>query len=213
MGVATQVALARRESPHAGSRLVRLALAVSHEMPYLLALMESGLLSERRAALVVQECAVLSLDQRTRVDAELHHLLGDELGRLSAKELTSRVRAITYRLDAQSVVDRAAHAEGERRVTLRPAPDTMCWFTALLPAAQGVGVLAALTKVADSARASGDPRGKGQVMADALVERVTGQTTADAVSVEVQLVITDRALLSGDATPASIPGYGVLPAA
>ena len=68
MGVATQVALARRESPHAGSRLVRLAFAVTHEMPYLLALMESGLLSERRAALVVQECAVLSLDQRTRVD-------------------------------------------------------------------------------------------------------------------------------------------------
>ena len=32
IGVATQVALARRESPHAGSRLVRLAFAVTHEM-------------------------------------------------------------------------------------------------------------------------------------------------------------------------------------
>jgi len=97
-------------------------------------------------------------------------------------------------------------------VTLRPAPDTMCWLTALLPAAQGVGALAALTRAGDSARAGGDTRSKGQVMADTLVERITGQATADAVPVEVQLVVTDRALLSGDATPARLPGYGSVPA-
>jgi Domain of unknown function (DUF222)/HNH endonuclease len=212
-GVAAQVALARRESPHIGSRLVRLAFALTHEMPYLLVLLERGALSERRAALVVQECAALSLDHRSQVDAELRHTVGEDLGRLSEKELTSRVRAITYRLDAQAVADRAAHAERERRVTLRPAPDTMCWLTALLPAAQGVGVLRALTLAADAARAGGDARSKGQVMADTLVERITGQTTTDAVPVEVQLVITDRALLSGDGTPACLTGYGPVPAA
>jgi hypothetical protein len=212
LGVGAQVALARRESPHSGSRLVRLAFALTYEMPFLLGLLERGVFSERRAALVVQECAALSLEQRTRVDAELRHSVGEGLGRLSDKELTSRVRAITYRLDAQAVVDRAAYAENERRVTLRPAPDTMCWLTALLPAAQGVGVLAALTRAADSARASGDVRGTGPLMADALVERITGQATADAVPVEVQLVITDRALLCGDGTPACLPGYGSVPA-
>lgn len=211
-GVAAQVALARRESPHVGSRLVRLAFAVTHEMPYLLTLLERGLLSERRAMLVVQECALLSLEHRSQVDAELRHTVGEELGRLSEKELVSRVRAITYRLDAQAVVERAAHAEKERRVTLRPAPDTMCWLTALLPAAQGVGVLKALTLAADAARAAGDSRTKGQVMADTLVERITGQATAEAVPVEVQLVVTDRALLSDDATPAFVPGYGSVPA-
>ncbi|MDQ6849476.1 MAG: 13E12 repeat family protein, partial [Actinomycetota bacterium] len=145
IGVAAQVALARRESPHGGSRLVRLAYALTSEMPYLLRLLESGVLSERRAGLVVRECAALSLDQREQVDAELRLTIGEQLGRLSEKELTSRIRAITYRLDAQAAVDRAAYAETERRVTLRPAPDTMCWLTALLPAVQGVGVLAALT--------------------------------------------------------------------
>ncbi len=213
IGMAAQVALARRESPHAGSRLVRLAFALTHEMPYLLTLMERGLLSERRAALVVQECAALSTEQRGLVDAELGQTVGEQLGRFSERELTSRVRAITYRLDAQTVVDRAAYAESERRVTLRPAPDTMCWLTTLLPAAQGVGVLAALTRAAESARASGDARGRGQVMADTLVERVTGQATAEAVPVEVQLVMTDRAMLSGDGTPAHLAGYGTLPAA
>ncbi len=212
VGVAAQVALARRESPHTGSRLVRLAYALTHEMPYLLALLERGVLSERRATLVVGECAALSMEQRSRVDAELSHSVGEALGRLSERELTSRVRAITYRLDAQAVVDRTAYAERERRVTLRPAPDTMCWLTALLPATQGVGVLAALTRAADSARVAGDARAKGQVMADTLVEQVTGQTVADAVPVEVQLVITDRALLSGDGTPACLTGYGTVPA-
>jgi hypothetical protein len=211
-GVAAQVALARRESPHVGSRLVRLAFALTHEMPYLLMLLERGLLSERRATLVVQECATLSLDQRSQVDAELRHTVGEQLGRLSEKELISRVRAITYRLDAQAVVDRAAHAERERRVTLRPAPDTMCWLTALLPAVRGVGVLKALTLAADSARACGDTRSKGQLMADTLVERITGPATADAMPVEVQVVVTDRALLSGDGAPATVAGYGSVPA-
>ncbi|MEP6650025.1 MAG: alpha/beta fold hydrolase [Lapillicoccus sp.] len=211
-GVAAQVALARRESPHAGSRLVRLAFALTYEMPHLLALLERGLVSERRASLVVQECAALSFEQRGLVDAELHHSVGEELGRFGERELTSRVRAISYRLDAQAVADRAAYAERERRVTLRPAPDTMCWLTALLPAAQGVGVLAALTKAADSARAAGDARSKGQLMADTLVERVTGQASAGRVPVEVQLVVTDRALLADDETPACLTGYGTVPA-
>ncbi|HEU5001112.1 MAG TPA: DUF222 domain-containing protein [Lapillicoccus sp.] len=212
LGVAAQVALARRESPHTGSRLVRFAFALTHEMPFLLSLLERGVVSERRALLVVQECAALTREQHERVDAELRHTVGEQLGRMSAAELTSRVRAITYRLDAQAVVDRAAYAERERRVTLRPAPDTMCWLTALLPATQGVGVLAALTQAADAARAAGDTRGRGQVMADTLVERVTGQASAAGVSVEVQVVLTDRALLAGDATPAVVPGYGTVPA-
>jgi hypothetical protein len=47
------------------------------------------------------------------------------------------------RLDSQAVVDRAAKAEADRTVTIRPAPDCMTYVTALLPVAQGVGVYAA----------------------------------------------------------------------
>jgi len=65
---------------------------------------------------------------------------------------------------------------------------------------------------ADQARADGDPRSRGQVMADTLVERVTGQSTADAVPVGVQLVMTDRALLAGGREPAELPGHGPVPA-
>lgn len=50
-------------------------------------------------------------------------------------------------------------------------------------------------------------------MADTLVERVTGQAEADAVPVEVQLVLSDDALLGRSDECAHLPGYGPVPAA
>lgn len=120
--------------------------------------------------------------------------------------------AAAYELDPRSVVDRAAYAVTQRRVTLRPSPDTMAYLTALLPAAQAVAVFAALHGAAGAARAEGDPRSADQVKADTLVERVTGQASAPAVPVEIDLVMTDRALLAGDHTPAVLSGYGPIPA-
>jgi hypothetical protein len=81
--------------------------------------------------------------------------------------------------------------------------------------AQGVAAYATLSRDADSARATGDPRSRAQVMADTLVERVTGQATASAVPVEVQVVLrADTLLASGPGAddPAQVPGYGSVPA-
>jgi hypothetical protein len=62
----------------------------------------------------------------------------------------------------------------------------MCYLTALLPVYEGVAVHAALTRHADTSRSDGDPRSRGQLMADALVERITG--TAGGISgIEIQL--------------------------
>jgi Domain of unknown function (DUF222) len=212
VGVVAQVALARRVSPSRASLLVRAAQTLVHDLPSVLAAMEAGQLSEWRAEIVVRETAVLSSEQRRVVDSELAAALAGDWGRLGDMELGRQVRAVVYRVDAHAVVERARIAESQRRVTLRPAPDTMCHLTATLPVAQGVAALAALTRAADSARADGDERSRGQVMADTFVARVTGREAAADVSLEVQVVIGDRALLAGDETPAHIPGYGPVPA-
>jgi hypothetical protein len=87
----------------------------------------------------------------------------------------------------------------------------MTYLTALLPVAEGVAAYTALSRHADTARAAGDPRGRGQLMADALIERTTGR--AGGISgIEIQLVMTDRTLLQGDSEPARLPGYGIVPA-
>jgi Domain of unknown function (DUF222) len=212
LGVDGQVALARRVSPSRGSRLVASALTLVREMPHTMAALQDGTLTEWRAELVTREVAVLTPEQRTLVDAELGETLGDQLGGIGDKELSRRVRAIAYRVDPASVLNRCRGAETDRRLSVRPAPDAMAYLTAFLPVAQAVATHAALTKAAATARADGDERTKGQLMADTLVTRVTGQADAALAPVEIQLVMTDRTLLAGDTTPAHVLGYGPVPA-
>lgn len=217
--VNAEIALARRDSPASGSRHVGVAQALVHEMPHTMAALESGELTEWRATIVARETACLSREDRVAVDAELG-ARKDGMTKLSNRELAAETKRIAYRLDPQSVVNRARKARAERRVTIRPAPDTVSWVTALLPVQEGVAVFKALSDAADSHRsgaADGDDRTRGQVMADTLVERVTGQSSAPAVPVEVSVVISDDALFDpgeGDACdePADIVGYGPVPA-
>ncbi len=77
--------------------------------------------------------------------------------------------------------------------------------------AAGVAVYTALTRHADTLRNAGDPRTRGQLMADTLVERATG-TPGGISGVEIQLVMTDRTLFQADSEPARLPGYGTVPA-
>lgn len=207
-GVAAEIALARHDSPARGNRHLGFGQALVHEMPHTLAALECGVLSEWRATLIVRESACLDVEDRRTLDAEM---CADpsRLEGLGDRRIAAEAKAIAYRLDPHAVVERAARAENERCVTVRPAPDCMTYLTALLPMAQGVSVYAALKRAADT---SGDGRGRGQVMADTLVERVTGRSSATAVPVAVNLVLTDETLLGGSTEPATVPGYGPIPA-
>ncbi|MFF1829493.1 HNH endonuclease [Paenarthrobacter sp. NPDC058040] len=209
-GSAAQVALARRESPNKGSRLLGLAKALVTEMPRTLRALETGQLNEWRATLLVKETACLSAEDRCAVDDELAPDTGTFDG-AGDKAIIAAAKAAAYRRDPRSVTQRAAHAATERHVGLRPAPDTMTYLTALLPVAQGVAVYAALTQAAGTARSEGDTRSKGQVMADTLVERLTG-TPSGYSGIDLHIVMTDRTLLQGDSEPARLTGYGVVPA-
>ncbi len=209
-GVAAQVALARRESPNRGSRLLGLAKALVTEMPRTMAALEAGQLNEWRATLLVKETACLSVEDRAAVDEELAPDTGTFNGS-GDRSIIAAAKAAAYRRDPRSVTQRASHAAAERRVSLRPAPDTMTILTALLPVAQGVAAYAALSRHADSARSSGDGRNRGQIMADTLVERVTG-TPGGVAGIDLQLVMTDRTLFQGDSEPARLRGYGIVPA-
>jgi hypothetical protein len=208
-GVASEIALARRDSPARGNRHLGFAKALVHEMPYTLAALERGMLSEWRATLIVRESACLDVEDRRALDVEL---CGEPaaLDGMGDARVAAAAKAIAYRLDPHAVVEHAAKAENERCVSIRPAPDTMTYLTALLPVAQGVSVYAALRRQADT---TFDDRSRGQVMADTLVERVTGRACSDATPIAVNLVLSDNTLLGGADEPADIAGYGPIPAA
>jgi hypothetical protein len=208
-GLASEVALARRDSPARGGRHLGLAKALVHEMPHTLAALATGVLSEWRATLIVRESACLAVAHRRALDSEL---CADpaRLAGLGDARIAAAAKAIAYRLDPRAVVAAAGHAANERTVSIRPAPDTMTWLTALLPVATGVAVYAALRRAADT---TFDERSRGQVMADTLAERVTGRPADAPTPVTVNLVMSDQALLGGGDDPAVIDGYGPVPAA
>lgn len=208
-GMASEVALARRDSPARGGRHLGFAKALVHEMPHTLAALECGALSEWRATLIVRESACLDVEDRRALDAEM---CADptSLSGMGDARVAAAAKAIAYRLDPHAVVERAAKAEEDRTVTIRPAPDTMTYVTALLPVAQGVSVYAALRREAD---ACGDGRPRGQVMADTLVERITGRRATVPAPVAVNLVLSDETLFGGGNVPADLAGYGPIPAA
>ena len=106
--------------------------------------------------------------------------------RLAPRAAAGTARRLAYAADPEGSLRRARTARKDRRVSLRPLPDTMAGLSAFLPVEQGVACWAALKARVDELKAAGDPRTRGQIAADTLVERLTGQATADDVDVEVQ---------------------------
>lgn len=214
-GVADQVARARREAPIQGDRFVGMARALVHEMPNTYAALASGAITERTATGLVRETAVLTREHRTQVDSELEAMLTTP-GR-SGAELERAAKGVAQRLDAAAAVRRASKAEIDRRVSIRPAPDTMVWLGALVLVVDGIAAYAALDRDAASAKAAGDPRGRGQLMADTLVARLTGRDPlTETVDVRVDLVMGDSTLFRdaddpGCDEPATVRVRGVAP--
>ncbi|WP_299922187.1 DUF222 domain-containing protein [uncultured Nocardioides sp.] len=142
-GVASQVAFARRESPHRGQRHVGLARIVRSELPHTWAAWRAGRITEWRATLIARETACLSLEHRLAVDEALA-ADRDALEAMSDRQVIASAQAQGTRLDAAAQVARRRKAESERRVSIRPAPDSMVWLTALLPVKDGVVTFATL---------------------------------------------------------------------
>jgi hypothetical protein len=208
-GIAAQVALARRMSPSAAQRYVGWCTILTSELPETFAALRAGRVSEARALTVAKETIWLSRAHRGQVDAEL----APRLERLGDRAVEAEARKIGYRLDPQGFVARSQAAANDRRVSLRPAPDVMARLTVFAPAAQAVAAYAALTRAADTHTATGDERGRGQLMADLAIERLTGHANASDVPVEVAVVVGADTLLGIDDEPGHLHGYGPIPAA
>jgi hypothetical protein len=200
----SEVALARRVSPQQGSAYAGFAIILTTELPCTFAALQAGRLSEWRARIVAKETIWLSAQHRAQVDTDI----APDLEKLGDARLQAAVRAMAYRLDPEGFVQRSRLAHGDRRVSVRTAPDTMAYLTALLPLVDAVAVNKALTQVADRRRAEGDERSHEQLKADVLVDLVLGRTTAGelGVAVEIELLMSSDTLF-GTGPDADEPGW------
>jgi uncharacterized protein DUF222/HNH endonuclease len=210
--IAAQVGLACRVSPREGRRRVRVARDLHAGHDRVRALFAAGELSDYKVATIVAATAHLDPAERAQVDDELAQRKVETLG---LRRIHDLARSLAAAAAPDAFIRRCRAARSDRRVSVRPAADGMADLTAHLPVEQAVACYAALVKAADELAVRPEPltRGRGQVMADTLVERVTGQALAGAVNVEVQIVVPVEALLDPTTQqPAEVPGHGPLPA-
>lgn len=114
-------------------------------------------------------------------------------------------------VDLDAAARRRIREEADRHVSLTPAGSGMAWLNAYLPAEQAAACQRSLHDEAARQRAAGDPRTSSQLMCEALVERLTGES-AEALAANVSVVMTDRALLGAADDPAHLVGVGPIPA-
>ncbi|GAA1876828.1 13E12 repeat family protein [Williamsia serinedens] len=204
-GLSAEVALARRVSGNAGGRHLRFARAMG-EMPNTFARLREGSLSEWRATILVRETAYLQVEDRRVID---HALCADPatLDGVGYRALEALAKQIAYQRDPHAVVDRNASAPKNRCVSMRPKPDAMVQLSALLPMTAGIAAYAALKQHADGLVGVGD-RTHAQIMADTLLERLTGKPAVEDLPVAVDVVIAGDALVGFSDAAADVPGYG-----
>lgn len=131
-GIGDQVALARGCPASQGARHVGFAKAMT-EMPHTFALLGGGQVDEWTATLLVRETAILTLEDRQRVDERLCAMTVDTTtGEVSdplvlgctPRKVACAARALAAELDPEAAERRNAKAEGDRRVSIRPARPT-----------------------------------------------------------------------------------------
>ncbi|WP_287932289.1 DUF222 domain-containing protein [Arthrobacter sp.] len=177
-GVGLQIGFARHESGYRGRQLAELAAVLVRELPHTMDAVTAGIIGEDRARIVATETVFLTADHRADVDA-LISADHDKLAVMGSKELAAAARDAAYRLEPEVFTKRREKAVTERHVSLRPAADGMTLLSALIPLKHGVTILKTLTRAADTATAAGDERGRGQLMADALIHRLTQHAPCD----------------------------------
>jgi len=207
----TEIGLARRESPHQGRGHLSLARALLHDLPHTHTAIRRGDLSERRAQIIATETRHLTREHRLVVDRAVAGNPSD-LDGLGDTRLTQAVRRLVLTLDEDGALARRHRAHASRRVTGRLLPDGMAQLSITLADWQYAAVMTSLHEATESARATGDPRTRGQHQTDTAVARLTGQTTATRVPVALKVLVSAETLLGDDHAPAWSSWCGHLPA-
>lgn len=203
LSVIGEIAMARNIGPGAASTQVQLAIAMAH-LPKVFELFRTGVISEATARAVATETASLAVDHFPLADHELATKLPG-LTTTGAKHAAAR---IVISIDAEAARVRADRNRADQRVTLCPETDGVATLIIRGPAEQLLAVHKTLDDWATGLRATGDPRTRGQIMVQTIVERVTGLTHADDVNVEVNLVMDAQTLFGDGDTPVDLDGYG-----
>ena len=204
--------MACRVSPFQGRRRLHLARDLHLGLDHVRELFAAGELAEDKVLKVVAATAHLDPAERAAVDERLAAEAIERLGVRRVHDLTTR---LAMEIAPEKAEAKARAARAGRHVRVRLAADGMADLVAHLPAEQAAACFGALHRAVNEHYVTADTvtRSRRQILADTLVERLTGQATAGDVAVEVQVLVPVEALLDPDSPlPAQIAGHGPIPA-
>ncbi len=216
-GVADELAVRLSCTGAAAERKVALALGLE-ALPEVADALARGELDVRRATVLVDDVAHLPPDVARDVTVQALPRARE----CTAPQLRQRLRRMELVRDPRGAQARHGRARAHRRVELTPAPDSMAWLSAYLPADDAVAIHTTLTALANQA-ASDDERPLDARRADALVDLTTrwldagiapdGTPLVPRQGRHPHLVVTASALaLTGiEESPAELEGYGPVP--
>jgi hypothetical protein len=203
LSVIGEVGMARNIGPTAAGTQVGVAVAVAR-MPQVFELFATGVISEPTVRAITAELDSLHLDDVIVADGEL----APKLPGMTTAEARRAAARVVIAIDAEAAHVRARRNRADQRVSMFPDKDGVAHLHVRGPAEQILAAYTALDTWAVGLRASGDPRTRGQIMCQTLVERVTGLKYADSCDVELNLVLDAKTLVANGDTPVELKGYG-----
>jgi hypothetical protein len=207
----TELAPLLRITPTAAAHLLAESRALATTLPATLEALGRGEFSYRHAQVVVDHAALLPDDgvapfeQAVLADARI----------LNVARFRDRARRIRERTHPDSLARRRARQFDRRSVSVDPAADGMAWLTAYLPAETAVAIDDRLDRLAVSLRDPNDVRSFTQLRADAFCDlMLRGEVDGIQRGLRANVLVTVPVLtlLGHDDEPASLEGYGPIPA-
>lgn len=208
-----EISMVTRRSPSTAGRSLACSRRLVESMPEMLTALATGKITTETAYDTARSTGPLEPFTRRQVDELLGQRLPD-LDGAGRNRWRQAVTAAIETVDPKGESARHQRASKERNVTVRSGEHGMATLTARMPSVDAVLMRKRLSLEAERLRAHGDRRGHQAIMADALADTTLGREGGmDPVTLDLGLIITDRALLNpryGDV--AHIEGYGPVPA-
>ncbi|WP_394213924.1 DUF222 domain-containing protein [Brachybacterium vulturis] len=207
------LSLITRRSPHMAGRTLASAQRLIEVLPRMLDALRTGKISSDVAYTVAGAASGLAPDLAREVDRRLAERL-PELDGAGTRRFADAVATIAGELDPEGAALRHRRALTERHVTMRPGQHGMATLSARLSAIDAARIHKRFSLAAERRRAEGAREGHGALMADAFTDTLLGRDEgADPGTLDIGLIITDRALFRPDAgDTAHLEGYGAVPA-
>lgn len=205
-----EIAVAKRTSPATGRRFLSTARTLITDLPYTYDALTNGCISESTADIIAAETSGLTSEQRHTVDEQIK----DRLPTTGKRRLRSEARALAAEASTETTDQKAEKAAEDRHVTMKALRNGMGRITATVPLIQAIAAYEDLHASAATVKTDEQEQGRthSQLMADAFVERLTGNAQATAIPTEVHVVMDAESLFSDGRVPAWLPGRGPLPA-